>query len=112
LFLNRQQETTMAKRNQIPKYPGDLGCLDDAQVAWIAKTHLCPGSRCFPRDVAAEILQRIGVEGESGCVVPGFDPFLIGVAVRRIISIYAPDGAPDWWWEPFMTGLTFKPEVK
>jgi hypothetical protein len=82
---------------------------DDVQAIVLESIkHLQPGSLIFPRALASEILQHVGMHGEYGGVVDGISPFLIGVAVRRLVSNYT-EG--DEWKIEFLKGLFFNPNT-
>jgi hypothetical protein len=70
--------------------------------------YLKPGTNVFPRGIAAELLQHVGYHGEYGSVANGVSPFLIGVAIRRLVSNYT-DG--DEWKIEFLKGLFFNPNT-
>lgn len=53
-----------------------------------AKTYLHPNTNGFPRGIAGEILQHVGRHGDYGGVVSGITPFLIGIAIQRIVQNY------------------------
>ena len=74
------------------------------QLILEAISYLQPGTNVFPRGVAAELLQHVSYHGEYGGVVNGVSPFLIGVAIRRLVSNYT-EG--DEWQIEFLKGLFF-----
>lgn len=74
----------------------------------LAMVYLSPGTNIFPRAIAGEVLQRVGSAGEYGGVEDGISPFLIGVAIQRLVSNYT-DG--DEWKIEFLKGLFFNPNV-
>jgi len=95
------------KPNTVPRYDGDLQLLNNQQLLEEAKSYLAPGSLTFPRDIAAEILDRVAESGEYGGVSEGLNPFIIGVAIRRLARNYS-DGD---WRKDFMLGLNFNPNT-
>ncbi len=100
----------MAQRRTVPAYEGDLAALTDEQLVLKAHEYLVPGTTCFPRAIASEILVRVGEAGLHGGVVDYIDAILIGVAVRRIVGNYGDDDAPpDAWKTQFEFGLKFNP---
>jgi hypothetical protein len=70
--------------------------------------YLKPGTNVFPRGLAASLLQHVGDHGEYGGVANGVTPFLIGVAIRRLVSNYT-EG--DEWKIEFLKGLFFNPNT-
>lgn len=70
--------------------------------------YLQPGTKIFPRQIASLVLQHIGHDGEYGGVVEGITPFLIGVAIQRLVSNYT-EG--DEWKIEFLKGLFFNPNT-
>lgn len=70
--------------------------------------YLKPGTNIFPRGLAGQILQHVGSCGEYGGVANGVSPFLIGVAIRRLVSNYT-EG--DEWKIEFLKGLFFNPNA-
>ena len=70
--------------------------------------YLKPGTAIFPRGCAAEILQHVSDFGEFGGVDNGPGPFLIGVAIQRLVSNYTHD---DGWKIEFLKGLFFNPNI-
>lgn len=100
------------KPNTSPRYAGDLQVLNNQQLLEEARTFLTPGNRVFPRSIAAEILDRVAEAGDSGGVVEGFDAFIVGVAVRRLVSNYPSSGDHEGDWKiGFMVGLNFNPNT-
>lgn len=73
-----------------------------------ATKYLTPGTLVFPRGIAGELLQHVGSCGGYGGVVDGVSPFLIGVAIQRLVSNYT-DG--DEWKIEFLKGLFFNPNT-
>jgi hypothetical protein len=73
-----------------------------------AKTYLHPNTNGFPRGIAGEILQHVGRHGDYGGVVSGITPFLIGIAIQRIVQNYT-EG--DEWKIEFLKGLFFNPHT-
>ena len=70
--------------------------------------YLQPGTKIFPRQIAGLVLQHVGQAGEYGGVVEGINPFLIGVAIRRLVSNYT-EG--DEWKIELLKGLLFNPNT-
>ncbi len=70
--------------------------------------YLEPGTNTFPRALAAALLQHVGHHGEYGGVAENVSPFLIGVAVRRLVSNYT-EG--DEWLIEFLKGLFYNPNT-
>ena len=70
--------------------------------------YLKPGTNIFPRNLAGELLQHVGSCGEYGGVANGVSPFLIGVAIQRLVSNYTDD---DGWKVEFLKGFFFNPNV-
>jgi hypothetical protein len=70
--------------------------------------YLNPGSNIFPRTLAGELLQHVGSCGEYGGVANGVSPFLIGVAIQRLVSNYT-EG--DEWKIEFLKGLFYHPNA-
>lgn len=100
------------KPNTAPRYDGDLEVLTNQQLLETARTFLTPGNSIFPRAIAGEILERVGKEGHHGGVAEGFDAFIVGVAVRRLVSNYPSSGDHEGDWKVgFMVGLNFNPNT-
>ena len=70
--------------------------------------NLKPGTYIFPRMLAGELLQHVGSCSDYGGVADGVSPFLIGVAVRRLVSNYT-EG--DEWKIELLKGLFFNPNA-
>lgn len=70
--------------------------------------YLEPGTNVFPRGIAGGLLQHVGSCGEYGGVANGVSPFLIGVAIQRLVSNYT-EGS-DWKVE-FLKGLFYNPNT-
>lgn len=70
--------------------------------------YLKPGTAIFPRAIAGELLQHVGSCGEYGGVANGVTPFLIGVAVQRLVSNYTDSNE---WKVEFLKGLFFNPNT-
>ncbi len=70
--------------------------------------YLNPGSNIFPRTLAGGLLQHVGSCGEYGGVANGVTPFLIGVAIQRLVSNYT-EG--DEWKIEFLKGLFYHPSA-
>lgn len=100
------------KPNTAPRYDGDLEVLDNQQLLDTARNFLTPGNNIFPRAIAAEILDRVAEQGQHGGVAEGFDAFIVGVAVRRLVSNYPSSGEHEGDWKVgFMVGLNFNPNT-
>ena len=67
---------------------------------------LKPGTNIFPRYLAGVLLQHVGSCGEYGGVANGVSPFLIGVAIQRLVSNYT-EG--EEWKVEFLKGLFYNP---
>ncbi len=78
------------------------------EIILVSMQYLSPGTSIFPRRLAGEILQHVGREGEYGGVAEGITPFLIGVAIQRLVSNYTEN---DEWKIEFLKGLFFNPNV-
>lgn len=78
------------------------------ELILLAMTYLQSGSNVFPRNLAGLILQHVGHSGEYGGVVNGVSPFLIGVAIQRLVSNYTDN---DDWKVEFLKGLFYNPNV-
>jgi hypothetical protein len=70
--------------------------------------YLTPDTNGFPRQIAGELLQRVGMCGDYGGVARGISPFLIGIAIQRLVSNYT-EG--DEWKIEFLKGLFFHPRT-
>ena len=70
--------------------------------------YLQPGTSIFPRGIAGEILQHVGSCGGYGGVADGVSPFLIGVAIKRLVSNYTEGNE---WKIEFLKGLFFNPNT-
>ncbi|MEN9337929.1 MAG: hypothetical protein RIQ41_243 [Candidatus Parcubacteria bacterium] len=83
---------------------------DDSLLALVAeaKSYLHPNTNCFPRSIAGEILQHVGRHGDYGGVAKWVSPFMIGIAVQRLVRNYTKG---DEWKIQFLKGLFFNPHA-
>lgn len=78
------------------------------QLIFESMKYLEPGTHIFPRGIAGELLQHVGNCGEYGGVANGVSPFLIGVAIQRLVSNYT-EGSE--WKVEFLKGLFYNPNT-
>lgn len=110
-FFERKRSMAY-KPNTEPRYDGDLQVLNNQDLLEQARSFLTPGNSIFPRAIAAEILDRVAEEGYHGGVAEGFDAFMIGVAVRRLVGNYpSGDEKTKDWKVAFLVGLNFNPNT-
>lgn len=76
------------------------------QLTEEARSYLNEDSNGFPRGVASEILDHVARNGDFGGVAEGLSPFLIGVAIRRIVQNYTENND---WENQFLKGLFYHP---
>jgi len=86
---------------------GEPTTMSDIELMEAARHYLVPSLGCFPRRLAAEILSRFASFGEFGGRVKDFEPFIIGVAVRRILPNYGETDDETSVWDQFLMGLDF-----
>ncbi len=79
-----------------------------SEIILASMQYLKPGTSIFPRRLAGLVLQHVGSCGEYGGVAEGITPFLVGVAIQRLVSNYTDN---DDWKIEFLKGLFYNPNV-